>query len=74
MQNASGTPLTTLVLNTPRAVKKSRARADQRETGISLSRGWTIGSILSNERMHSELSAVENSVDVHFDRLQVGRA
>jgi hypothetical protein len=67
------TPFSTLVLYATQTVEERSAGADERQTCIGLCRGGTISPVLSYESVHCELGGVQNTVQVHLDRLQARR-
>jgi len=73
MHDPTSAPLGTLILDATWAVKKSSPRTDEGETGVCLIRGGTVGSVLSYESVHGEFGGIQSTMEIHFDRFEIGR-
>lgn len=73
VHDSTSTPLGALVLDTARAIKERRARANECEACVCLTRCGSIGPVLSDERVQGKFGGIQSTVQVHFDRREIGR-
>ena len=73
VHDSTSAPLGTLILDAARAIKERCTRADECKAGVCLTRCGAIGAILSDERVRGEFGRIQNTMQVYFDRLEIGR-